>query len=103
MLMGRDVVARAQDADQQDDVDYAANEHGDEKKLDAGTEDYGPGLNSVNSGHEHGHMAQASSKYEINEDILLPENWVAVDDPLSGSTYYYNQETRETTWDKPSF
>lgn len=30
-----------------------------------------------------------------------PSSWQAVIDPESGETYYYNQTTQETTWDKP--
>jgi WW domain len=31
----------------------------------------------------------------------LPENWIAVLDDASGSTYYYNQVTGESTWERP--
>lgn len=32
----------------------------------------------------------------------LPKNWSAVKDPSSGDTYYWNEVTDETTWDRPS-
>jgi len=31
----------------------------------------------------------------------LPEGWVAVQDPLTGQMYYWNQHTNATTWEKP--
>lgn len=31
----------------------------------------------------------------------LPPGWVALQDPTSGMTYYANQTTGETTWDRP--
>ncbi|EJK46801.1 hypothetical protein THAOC_34514 [Thalassiosira oceanica] len=32
----------------------------------------------------------------------LPPDWVALEDPGSGDTYYLNQVTMETTWDHPT-
>ena len=32
----------------------------------------------------------------------LPPDWVALEDPDSGDTYYLNQATMETTWDHPT-
>ncbi|KAL7493711.1 hypothetical protein ACHAWT_002568 [Skeletonema menzelii] len=31
----------------------------------------------------------------------LQEGWIAAVDETSGNTYYYNEKTNETTWDKP--
>lgn len=93
-----------------DDVDYGAADEelgAMEAKADddggAATEDYGPGLNDVNTEQQDygaGTVTAASSRYAIADDAL-PEGWVAVYDPLSASTYYYHQETKETTWDRP--
>mmetsp|Transcript_21304 Transcript_21304/g.37869 ORF Transcript_21304/g.37869 Transcript_21304/m.37869 type:complete len:112 (-) Transcript_21304:177-512(-) len=35
------------------------------------------------------------------KDKLLPANWVARDDAGSGSQYYVNTATGETSWDRP--
>ena len=35
-------------------------------------------------------------------DVVLPLNWMPVIDKQTGNTYYYNVETRESTWDLPS-
>jgi hypothetical protein len=42
------------------------------------------------------------SKHLSIEDNDLSEGWVEVIDPASGDCYWYNNETQETTWDKPS-
>mmetsp|Transcript_28205 Transcript_28205/g.60348 ORF Transcript_28205/g.60348 Transcript_28205/m.60348 type:complete len:905 (+) Transcript_28205:1528-4242(+) len=36
-----------------------------------------------------------------DDDGSLPHGWLAVDDPTSGDTYYVNEATGETTWDRP--
>lgn len=38
---------------------------------------------------------------DINDENL-PPNWIALKDKDSGDTYYLNEDTMETTWDKPS-
>jgi len=35
-----------------------------------------------------------------NDDLL--EGWIEVADPSSGDSYWFNSETNETTWEKPS-
>jgi len=95
-----------------DDVDYTAADEALERKADepatedygpGTTEDYGPGLNQVNTEQDEGTHAlvSASSRYAVTDNDL-PEGWTAVYDPLSSSTYYWNQNTKETTWDRPT-
>ena len=47
-------------------------------------------------------QAQASGEPVAVEE-KLPEGWAAAADPSSGETYFYNKETKETTWDRPRF
>ena len=34
---------------------------------------------------------------------VLPAGWIAQQDPSSGQTYYYNQQTGQTQWDFPQY
>jgi len=38
----------------------------------------------------------------VVEEAPLPAGWEAVVDPDSGSTYYYNAESGESSWDRPT-
>ena len=40
---------------------------------------------------------------EISADDSLPSDWIPLVDPSSGDTYFCNEVTGETTWDKPQF
>jgi len=46
-------------------------------------------------------ISQAETNTENGQENL-PKGWVSVQDPASGMTYYANQSTGETTWEKPS-
>ena len=43
-----------------------------------------------------------SSAAKVANGRSLPKGWVAVRDPKSNKTYYYNTVTKETTWDRPA-
>ena len=38
---------------------------------------------------------------KLTDTTNLPPNWIAIEDPASGDTYYANEVTKESTWDKP--
>jgi len=40
---------------------------------------------------------------EEDDDPTLPPDWYAVTDPASGDTYFCNETTGETTWERPYF
>lgn len=45
---------------------------------------------------------EQSNGYQTSQEQELPHGWIALQDPGSGNTYYANQETGETTWEKPA-
>jgi len=45
---------------------------------------------------------QPSAQPTARASDELPPGWLALQDPSSGMTYYANQNTGETTWDRPS-
>jgi protein transport protein SEC31 len=54
---------------------------------------YSGGAQYVQEGYQAQHYAEAADE--------LPPGWVSLQDPSSGNTYYANQATGETTWDRP--
>lgn len=55
---------------------------------------------SQNEHHAHDQQAYGVDQYQPKSEIL-PAGWVAIQDPGSGSTYYANEATGETTWELP--
>ncbi|KAL9179415.1 hypothetical protein ACHAXT_008705 [Thalassiosira profunda] len=47
-------------------------------------------------------LSLESSLTDSNNGEGLPPNWIALEDPDSGDTYFANEETGESTWDRPS-
>jgi len=45
---------------------------------------------------------QQQKPVQNNAAQELPVGWAAIQDPASGMTYYANQSTGETTWEKPA-
>ena len=47
-------------------------------------------------------ISQPAPPKEKRKSSTIPSNWASAVDPNSGNTYYYNKETHETRWTKPS-
>ncbi|KAL7543111.1 hypothetical protein ACHAWF_009460 [Thalassiosira exigua] len=65
------------------------------------------GSQSNISGDFEGSQSNMSNTYEssltdTNDGQGLPSNWMTLEDPDSGDTYYANEETGETTWERPT-
>ena len=43
-----------------------------------------------------------TAQLPTDEEPPLKEGWSEIVDPSSGKAYYFNEETGETTWDRPS-
>jgi len=57
----------------------------------------------TNNGTRNQQQQQPAQSTNIaRESDELPSGWLALQDPSSGMTYFANQTTGETTWDKPS-
>eukprot|EP00984_Skeletonema_dohrnii_P015033 scaffold6430_cov135-Skeletonema_dohrnii-CCMP3373.AAC.6 len=54
---------------------------------------------------EKGMSEEVAEDEHISEQVAsdqdVPEGWVATVDETSGNTYYYNEKTNETSWDRP--
>ena len=51
---------------------------------------------------KHPHKTEEEEEEEEDVDADLPPEWYSVTDPASGDTYFCNETTGETTWDRPS-
>jgi protein transport protein SEC31 len=59
--------------------------------------------NGNRNGHSNGNTRQQAPHQNGGTTIsMLPSGWVALQDPSSGRTYYANQSTGQTSWERPS-
>lgn len=56
---------------------------------------------TYNNTHQQATSAASTSTGPAAVNGQLPPGWVALKDPSSGRSYYANQTTGETTWEKP--
>jgi len=73
----------------------AIQPHHQEQHVAAAASAYGQQQKPTLGGGASGAGAAAASPH------ALPPHWVAVTDPSTGQVYYYNESTRETSWEKP--
>ena len=58
----------------------------------------GTSKTNLADGHQESSVTNGKKMSPIND---LPPDWTALVDPDSGDTYYANEKTGETTWDRP--
>jgi hypothetical protein len=56
----------------------------------------------VDSGHGKG-AADVHENDQSTDNLPLPEGWLEAVDETTGSTYFYNEKTNETSWDRPVY
>ncbi len=59
---------------------------------------------SVPDGHMDNNDEAAVSQEDLNDvdNNVLPPEWVEMIDPSSGKSYYYNEQTLVSSWDRPA-
>ena len=71
----------------------------DNKKKMFADDDDGDGLQMVNPMQQQQEKKKMSPK---RKTPVIQSNWASAVDPNSGKLYYYNTETHETRWTKPT-
>ena len=57
---------------------------------------------SSSSGTRSSSSSSRTGSSRTDEDHELPDPWYEFKDEKSGELYYYNAETKETTWQRPT-
>ena len=91
-----------EDDDSDDDDDDAEGDDGDDDDDDDGN-DYEE--TSRSQGRRHKKKSKAAKKNAIvplvPASVKPPPEWVETVDENTGSTFYYNRRTGQTTWERP--
>ncbi|GLE10433.1 hypothetical protein PINS_up022534, partial [Pythium insidiosum] len=53
-------------------------------------------------GLKSGAVASTSLTSAVANDDALPDGWREAVDPASGDTYFWNENTKETSWERPA-
>ena len=58
-------------------------------------------LGAISSAFANAAVSSPAAKIKVQKERPLPPGWRAAVDPTSQRTYYWHEETKETTWRRP--